>query len=207
MIRVGITGQMGSGKSHIVNEFRKLDVPCLILDNAVKTLYVSNQKLIEKIEQVFPDIFVDGKIDTYLIRNKLFNDNSFRNLETMNELLKPYVLDILAKFYEENKNRDFVLVESALIFEYKFEHLFDRVILVNANPEHRKEMAMRRDHITSEEYDSRMKRQISDQEKIKRSDFIITNQFNEKIKIDVLNVYNQLKYENIKNSLRNVKYY
>jgi dephospho-CoA kinase len=89
-------------------------------------------------------------------------------------------------FYAEFKDRKYVLVESALIYEYNIQDQFDEVIFVNADPKRRKQMAMKRDNITSDEYNRRMKTQLPDQFKIDNSKWIVYNDYTE-------NVFEQVK--------------
>jgi dephospho-CoA kinase len=83
----------------------------------------------------------------------------------------------LDKFYKANSQSKFVIVESALVFEYNLQNNFDQIIFVNSDPKLRKQKAIERDKISSEEYDNRMKNQLSDEFKIKNSDYTIINDF------------------------------
>ena len=73
------------------------------------------------------------------------------------------------------------MVESALLYEYHLEDMFDCIIFVYSDPELRREKAMLRDNITIEEYNNRMKDQIPDEIKLKKSDFAIVNDFTDNV--------------------------
>ena len=99
----------------------------------------------------------------------------------MSNIIMPYVNSEIDKFYKVNKNSKYVIVESALIYEYNLEDMFDEIIYVKSDKNLRKEMAIKRDNITSEEYDLRMKSQIPDEVKIEKSRYIITNDYTENV--------------------------
>ncbi len=186
MKKLGITGSMGSGKTFIAMKFAALGVPILVMDQVVKQLQNTNESLIKKIKKRFPDSYNGNVMNREYMIKKLFYDETGKNLKDISEIIKPYLKEELDKFYEEFKDRKYVLVESALIYEYNIQDQFDEVIFVNADPKRRKQMAMKRDNITSDEYNRRMKTQMPDQFKIDNSKWIINNDYSE-------NVFEQVK--------------
>jgi len=186
MKKLGITGSMGSGKTFIAMKFAALGVPILVMDQVVKQLQNTNESLIKKIKKRFPDSYNGNVMNREYMIKKLFYDETGKNLKDISEIIKPYLKEELDKFYEEFKDRKYVLVESALIYEYNIQDQFDEVIFVNADPKRRKQMAMKRDNITSDEYNRRMKTQMPDQFKINNSKWIINNDYSE-------NVFEQVK--------------
>jgi dephospho-CoA kinase len=186
MKRIAITGSMGAGKSFIAMKFATLKVPVLIMDQVVKQLQTTNENLIKKIKKRFPDSYTGNVMNREYMIRKLFYDETGKNLKDISEIIKPYLKEELDKFYAEFKDRKYVLVESALIYEYNIQDQFDEVIFVNADPKKRKQMAMSRDKITSDEYNRRMKTQLPDQFKIDNSKWIVYNDYTE-------NVFEQVK--------------
>ena len=186
MKKLGITGSMGSGKTFIAMKFAALGVPILVMDQVVKQLQNTNESLIKKIKKRFPDSYTGNVMNREYMIKKLFYDETGKNLKDISEIIKPYLKEELDKFYAEFKDRKYVLVESALIYEYNIQDHFDEVIFVNADPKKRKQMAMSRDKITSGEYDRRMKTQLPDQFKIDNSKWIVYNDYTE-------NVFEQVK--------------
>lgn len=189
MKKVGITGSMGSGKTFIAMKFAALGVPVLVMDQVVKQLQNTNESLIKKIKKRFPDSYTGNVMNREYMIKKLFYDETGKNLKDISEIIKPYLKEELDKFYEEFKDRKYVLVESALIYEYNIQDQFDEIIFVNADPKKRKQMAMKRDNITSDEYNRRMKTQMPDQFKIDSSKWIVNNDYTE-------NVFEQVKQIN-----------
>jgi dephospho-CoA kinase len=179
MKRIAITAQQGSGKTFIAMKFASLGVPVLIMDQVVKQLQITNESLIKKIKRRFPGSYTGNVMNKEYMVRKLFYDETGKNLKDISEIIKPYLKEELEKFYEEFSDRKYVLVESALIYEYNMQNEFDEVIFVNADPEKRKQMAMSRDKITSDEYNRRMKTQLPDQFKIDNSKWIVNNDYTE----------------------------
>jgi len=179
MKRIAITGPMGSGKSTIAMKFATLKIPVLIMDQVVRQLQNNNESLIKKIKKRFPDSYTGNIMNKEYMVKKLFYDETGKNLKDISEIIKPYLKEELDKFYEEFSDKKYVLVESALIYEYNMQDEFDDVIFVNADPKKRKQMAMSRDKITSDEYNRRMKTQMPDEFKIEKSKYIITNDYTE----------------------------
>jgi len=181
MKRVAITGSMGSGKTFIAMKFAALGVPVLVMDQVVKQLQNTNESLIKKIKKRFPDSYTGNVMNREYMIKKLFYDETGKNLKDISEIIKPYLKEELDRFYEEFKDRKYVLVESALIYEYNIQDQFDEVIFVNADPKRRKQMAMKRDNITSDEYNRRMKTQLPDKFKIDNSKWIVNNDYTEDV--------------------------
>jgi len=177
MLKIGLTGPMGSGKTFVALEFAKLGVPILIMDEVVRELQTTNTDLIKKIESRFPNSYVNGKMDKQFMIKTLFYDESGKNLKDISEIIQPFLIKELNKFYAQYKNKPYIMVESALIYEYNLDNLFDKIIYVNSDRRLRKEVAMKRDNITSDEYNRRMKTQLPDELKIEKSDFIVNNDY------------------------------
>lgn len=192
MKKIGISGQMGSGKSFIVKVFSKLGVPTIMMDDVAKLVQTTYPDLIQKLQVRFPEGYPDGTLDKSKMREILFFDKTGQNLKDMVGLIKPYLNMEIEKFYQSNSEESFVIVESALLFEYNLQGNFDQVIFVYTDPQLRKQKAIERDRITSEEYDNRMKNQLSDEFKIKNSDYTIINDFTENVIDEVYKLYKLL---------------
>lgn len=186
MIKVGLTGSMGSGKTFISMQFATLNVPVLIMDQVVKQLQNTNEELISKIKKRFPGSYDGNVMNKKFMIQKLFFDDTGKNLKDISEIVKPFLREELKKFYKEHQNKKYVLVESALIYEYNFQDQFDQIIFVNSDSQVRKKMAMKRDQISSKEYDRRMRTQLPDEFKIENSNWIIENDYTD-------NVFEQVK--------------
>lgn len=192
MLKIGLTGPMGSGKTFVALEFAKLGAPILIMDEVVRELQTTNIDLIKKIETRFPKSYVDGKMDKQVMIKTLFYDETGKNLKDISDIIQPFLIKELNKFYAQYKHKQYVIVESALLYEYNLDNLFDKIIYVNSDRRLRKEVAMKRDGITSDEYDRRMRTQLPDELKIEKSDFIVNNDYSI-ITDQIININNKIK--------------
>lgn len=189
MLKVAITGQMGSGKSYIANIFESIGVPYISMDLIAKEVQSKYVDLQAKLRNRFPDGYKsNGELDKESMRRILFFDKTGKNLKDMYDLFLPYLFKDLDEFYNRNLDKAYVLVESALIYEYDLQKLFDLIIFVDADEDIRRERALKRDGISREDYDNRMKNQIPDEYKIKHSDFVIRNDFTDNIRSQVINL-------------------
>lgn len=189
MIKVGITASMGSGKTFIVKCFSDLGVSTFIMDDVVKSIYAANLNFKEKLFEFFPQFIVDNKIDKKTIASYIFDHPE--DLKKLSDIIKPFLGQELQSFYYKNRRQKFVLVETALLFEYKLENTFDKIILVVPTFDARA-VAMKRDSITEEDYNKRMSSQIDIKEKIQKSHYIINNDFTSNVKKDVYHIYKDL---------------
>jgi len=197
MKKIGITGQMGSGKTHISMKFANLGVPVLIMDQVVKQLQISNFDLIRKIKKRFPNSYIQNQMNRDYMIKTLFYDETGKNLRDISEIIKPFLMTEINNFYLENEHKTYVLVESALIYEYNLQNIFSEIIFVNSNSEVRKKMAMKRDGISSKEYDLRMKSQLSDEYKIKNSNWTINNDYTDEVENQIKSIHESLLQKNV----------
>jgi dephospho-CoA kinase len=195
MKKIAITGNQGSGKSFIIREFSNLGVPTLMMDDVAKSIQNENVELNLKLRNRFPDGYPNGKLDRIKMREILFQDKSGKNLKELEELISLFLWNEIERFYDINKDKPFVIVESALLFEKKMESKFDIIIFVNSDPKIRKERALERDNITSEDYDNRMKNQLPDGIKLEKSDYTIINDFTDNTKDEVYKLFKILENE------------
>ena len=174
MLKVGITGNIGSGKTTVCKVFETLGISVYYADREAKKLY-RIPEVIEAVKQAFGNHVFDE--DNQLIPSSLakivFNDTS--GLKTLNSIIHPLVLDDLLAWAEKYENESYILYESALLFESGFAKHFDKRILVTAPLELMQKRVMHRDHISKEEFMSRANNQMPASEKEVLSDYIINN--------------------------------
>jgi len=175
MLKVGITGLMGSGKSYISSQFSELGVPVYNSDERAKWVNNNIPELKEQLIAEFGDVYTNGLLDKYKVRKIVFVEGGEEKLKRLNQICHPYVRKDFEDFCTLHKDKPFILAESAILFESGMSEKMDRIIFVDVWYSVRLERAMKRDNITREEYDTRMKSQQDDSEKKRRSDFIIDN--------------------------------
>ena len=173
MKRIGITGNIGSGKSLVCKIFNHLGINTFFSDEETKKLYLLPD-IKEQILNYFNDevYFKDGSLNKKLLSYHLFqNPKALQFIET---ILYPKLNETFDRWCKRQSS-DFVLFESAILFEKKFESQFDKIIFVSAPEDVRLQRAMLRDNCNEENVRSRMRLQWDEETKIQKSDFVIIN--------------------------------
>ena len=173
MLRIGITGGIGSGKSTIAKVFSTLGIPVYYADDAAKRLMNADDELKQNIQKHFgPETYKNGLLDrSYL--GKLVFDDPYK-LELLNKLVHPVTIND-ASVWMIKQNAPYVIKEAALLFETSAQEGLDYIIGVFAPKHLRLHRTMQRDNISKEEVEKRMERQVDENIKMKLCDFIIYN--------------------------------
>jgi dephospho-CoA kinase len=177
MLKVGITGGIGSGKTTVCQIFEKLGVPVYYADQRAKELMEDDKPLIAEIKREFgQDIYDDdGKLNRSKLAEIVFNDE--QKLLTLNNLVHPAVFrdneswnEILAR-----KGYAYTLRESALLVETGSYRLLDKLIVVSAPEQDRIKRVMARDGSSEQQVRARINAQMPEEQKVKYADYIIHN--------------------------------
>ena len=155
MLIVGLTGNLGSGKSTIARIFSILKVPVYNADDVSKS-FLTAPVVQEKIRVAFgTGVFLsDKEIDRRSLAKIVFGDA--RKLVTLNSILHPLVRDDFMKWCISNKKQPYVIQEAAIIFESGLKEEYDKIIHVSCPEETAIERVMRRDNSSCEEVLSRL---------------------------------------------------
>ncbi len=173
MLRIGLTGGIGSGKSTVAHIFELLGIPAYYADERAKWLMNEDENLKQQIIQNFGDkSYVDGKLNRSHISSIVFNDASKASL--INSIVHPITIAD-ARHWMEKQNSSYAIKEAALIFEAKAEKELDLVIGVSSPLPLRIQRIMQRDNIDEAAVLARMQKQMNEEEKMKLCDFIIEN--------------------------------
>ncbi|MCO4291479.1 dephospho-CoA kinase [Solitalea sp. MAHUQ-68] len=175
MLKIGITGGIGSGKSTVVKIFEQLGVPAFIADIEAKKVMVEDATLITGLKQNFGDqvYFDDGTLNRKLLADIVFNNPE--KLATLNSLVHPAVFRSFDRWSLSFHKKPYLLKEAALLFESGSYQQNDFNILVTAPEDLRINRVMQRDGSSEDEVKSRIKNQFSEEEKLKLADYIILN--------------------------------
>jgi len=174
MKKIGITGNIGSGKSMVCSIFEILEVPVFYADVEAKKLYEKPEIIAMMVKHFGKSIYhSDRTINTAALAKKLFNQND--NLDFVNSILHPAVHHRFEEWTTNFKSASYILYEAAILYETGYYKDFDAIILVTAPEELRIERILQRDKLSLKEIKSRMARQWSEDKKISRADFIIQN--------------------------------
>ncbi len=178
MLKIGVTGGIGSGKTTVCKLFEFLKAPVYYADDEAKRLMQTDVKLIQSIkdlfgEQVYDD---DNKLNRLALAEIVFNDS--QALTKLNNIVHPavakhsyYWMENLAK----SKSIPYAIKEAALIYETSGEQVLDYIIVVTAPKATRINRVMKRDRVPVQAVKARMEKQMSEEEKVKRADFLIHN--------------------------------
>lgn len=173
-MRIGITGNIGTGKSYVCDLFKSLGVPVFDSDREAKLLYDLPEVRKKMVERFGANIYnEDGALDRRLMASKVFADVCA--LGYVESVLYPVLNKRFAE-WADNQETPYVLYESALIFEKHLEGMFDAVIVVAASEAVRIRRVMTRDHCSEEQVRARMAMQLPQSEKVTKADYVIVHE-------------------------------
>ena len=174
MIKVGITGGIGVGKTYICNILKKMGYSIFSSDQISKKLVSKNSCVRDKIIKFFgEDIIENEKICRQKLAFQVFSD--IEKLKKLNEIVHPFVKKEFDIWMNSRYNEKVVFKEAAILFEANSNKDLDYVICITAKLQERINRVMQRDEIDSESVEKRISMQMSQIEKEKLSDFIIFN--------------------------------
>jgi len=173
MLKVGLTGGIGAGKSTVAHVFEVLGIPVYHADQEAKRLMQTNPLLMEKIKIAFSEkAYVEGILDRKFLSSLVFNDN--QKLELLNSIVHPFTIQD-GKEWMEKQNSPYAIKEAALIFESGSQGEFDSIIGVFAPPAMRIHRTIQRDHVEREKVLNRMEKQLDENIKMKLCDHVLIN--------------------------------
>lgn len=190
MLKIGITGGIGSGKTTVCKVFETLGIPVFYADTVAKEIMVTDQVLVKGVKAAFgEDSYIeDGTLNNKHIANIVFNDKTA--LAQLNALVHPAVFrafDVWEK--SVSPNVPYTLKEAALLFESGSYKMCDKNILVTAPLQVKINRVTSRDKVTEEQVKARMDKQFTDEQKADMADFFIQNTENNSIILQVLELH------------------
>lgn len=188
---VGLTGGIGSGKSTVLSLFQNLGADVYIADVEAKKLMNSHEVLKKEIINLFGnEAYRESELDRDYIASIVFKDNE--KLKALNLLVHPKVKEHFKDFIKKSSS-DLIIYEAAILFESGGNELCDFIITVTANFKDRVQRIMKRDGVTESQILDRMKHQLNDEFKIKKSNFVIQNNSLNYTKSQVSTIYDLLR--------------
>ena len=191
MLKVGLTGSIGSGKSLVARIFETLGIEVFYADAEAKLL-LADPEVKAEITGHFGDHILD---EHSTIVNKRLADIVFKDpssLMVLNAIIHPRVMQKLQGWFDSRRTGPYAIQEAAILFESGFDKECDSVATVSAPKEIRIKRVMERDRITRDEVLLRMRNQWTDEEKTSRADYIIINDGSGMVIPQVLRVHEAL---------------
>ena len=191
MLKVGLTGGIGSGKSTVAEIFDYFGIPVYNSDQRAKYLMENDSSLKKSILDNFSDeAYKSGRLNRLYLSKEVFSNKE--KLEKLNNLVHP----VVAKDFEEwciQQNAPFVIKEAAILIESGAYKGLDKIIVVIASENTRIDRVVERDKVSVSEVRYRMDNQLTDKERLEFSDFVIDNDGVEMLIPQVEKIYRELK--------------
>lgn len=191
MLRIGLTGGIGSGKSTVAHVFEVLGIPVYYADIEAKKMMHEDEDLKQQIIEAFGSAaYENGVLNRRHLASVVFADKE--KLAHLNSLVHPATIRH-GRQWMERQRAPYAIKEAALIFESGTQEHLDYVIGVSAPLHLRIQRAMQRDNISREEVLGRMKNQINEEIKLRLCDFVIKNDEQELVIMQVLSLDKELR--------------
>lgn len=177
MLKIGLTGGIGCGKSTAVKRFRDLGIPIVDADIVAREVVQAGQPALQAIAELFGDaaLLTGGSLNRAWLRQTVFNDTA--RLQQLEAILHPRIREAIVRDMTAAMaaGSPYVVVDVPLLFEKHYDTLFDRVLVIDCLPAQQHERVSQRDGSTIELVESIMQRQIPRDERLFRADDIIEN--------------------------------
>ncbi|WP_346937214.1 dephospho-CoA kinase [Clostridium sp.] len=204
MLKIGLTGGIGCGKSTISMIFRENSIPVIDADEISRKVLLNHPDILLEIRKSFGDEYFDenGEFLRRKMGNLIFSDKS-RKVQYENIIMPHIFHDILSEIKKYNDvGEEICIIDAPTLIENKLHTYMDKIVVVIASEEIQIERVMRRDNFSREEAIIRINNQMSTKEKCKFADFIIDNSGNlQETRIKVMKVISKLKLIRGKNDL------
>ncbi len=173
MLVIGLTGGIGSGKSTVAKMFEALGIPVYYADDEAKALMHRSKIIKRKLKKKFgAEVYQNNRLNRAYLASKIFNDKEA--LAYVSSVVHPKVAQHFKRWIQK-QTAPYILQENAILFENSSYKNFDKIITVTAPLETKINRVIKRDNTNKEQVLSRINNQLSDADKIKKSDFVITN--------------------------------
>jgi dephospho-CoA kinase len=190
MIQLCITGGIGSGKTTLCKVLEQFNIPVYYADDAAKHL-LQTPKIQALVQIAFGDtVCSNGSVDKQKLASIVFVNEE--KLNQLNSIIHPAVAEDYVRWLKQHQNKKIVAKEAAILFESGSYRQCDKILCVYAPTKVRIQRAMQRSQLSKEEVMSRMKKQLPESQKIKRSDFVIFNDNKRMVLPQVLKVLKEL---------------
>jgi dephospho-CoA kinase len=198
VLKLGVTGGIGSGKTSVCKVFTALGIPVFLADQEAKEIMENEQSIIRGINSIAGrNLYSDSSLDRKQLASIIFTDRDL--LQKVNSLVHPVVFDHFLN-WANRQIAPFVIMEAAILFESGGAKMVDRIAVVVAPAEERISRVIARNTLSREQVLDRMKNQMDDETAIRLSDYVIHNSEKDMIIPAILKIHDDLlTYINIQN--------
>ena len=190
MVRVGIIGSVGSGKSFVANIFKELNFNIFSADNEVNNIYKKDKSVNKKISRFFKLKLYDGRIDKQELRNALKKNP--KKFSFLNKIIHPIVRKKLVLFLSKFKKNRLVVLDIPLLVENKMFNFVDIFILIKTRSNFFNTRIKKRKNLDKHFLNILKKQQRSEKIKEGYADFVIYNSSKNKVKLQVKNILDKI---------------
>ena len=170
---LGLTGGIATGKSTVAEFFREKKIPVICADTIAREI-TEKQEILDKISVEFgKEMIVDGKLNRKKMREYIFVD--INRVKKLNEITHPPIIEKIKEEINRNKENPILVVDIPLLFEGNYEFLVEKILLITCKKEIQLLRVQNRDSVSLESAKNIISKQMSLDEKEKKSDFIIEN--------------------------------
>jgi len=189
MIRLGILGDIGSGKSYVAKKFR---YPVFNADFEVEKIYRKNKKCYKRIKKILPSFITSFPVKKNQISHSIIDNK--KNLKKIIKVIHPEVRSSMNLFLKKNKDKKFVVLDIPLLLESKINKKNDILIFVKANKKEIYKRLKKRKNFSKKIYKELRKIQLPLEVKKRKAKFILKNNFTGKsIKKDIIKIIKKIK--------------
>jgi dephospho-CoA kinase len=190
MLKIGLTGGMGSGKTLVGEIFKLLNIPVFNADQQAKDLY-NEEFLKTKLKNLFgDDVYKDDSLDKQKLARIIFRDKNA--LQELNQLVHPLVWDKFQHWSDNYHHLPYVIHEAAILLESGGKEKMDHVVYVHAPEQKRVERIIKRDGMEVKDIKKRMENQMDDKKKEQLSDYMVINDNTRMVIPQVIKIHEDL---------------
>lgn len=192
MIRLGLTGSIGMGKSTTAALFEEAGCAVWDADNAVHRLYEKDGAAVSKIQALFPEAVENGAVSRAVLRDIISKNPSA--LQKLEAIVHPLVAMDRANFADET-DADIMIFDIPLLFENNLEQEFDKVVCVTVDAKTQRDRVLARETMSEADFDRILSHQLPDTEKRRRSDYVIVTDTMENARASVDKILKEIRAE------------
>ena len=196
MIKIGITGGIGSGKSIIASLFELHGIPVYNADKETKILNNTSTYIRNQLSQYFgKELYESGILNNKKFAEIIFSDPD--KLRLANSIIHPEVLENFINWCFQNSNNTIIALEAAILFESNFNVYLDKVVTVYSPQDQRISRVALRDNVNTALVTKRIEHQMPEKEKINLSDYVIINDYESSLIVQVHELLNEITQNSI----------